>query len=226
MNNQLHNELRKEFQLERLILFSDAVFAIAITLLIIEIKIPEIPRDKVTDTVLLEKLAELIPKFIGFLISFLLIGQYWRVHHRLFGFVTDFNDRLIWLNIFFLLAIVLMPFSTAFYSEYSGVKVLTPVIFYTCNIAELGFVNLLMWLYIGNPKHKLSENLTPLLARYSSYRSALVPIIFIICCLVYAISPFIAAFIPALIPLIIKMVFGPMKKKIIVEQNKKHHETN
>src|ERR1041385_4008430 len=84
MSNTLHNELRKEFQLERLILFSDAVFAIAITLLVIEIKIPEIPRNVVTDDKLGEKLLELIPKFIGFFISFLLIGQYWIVHHRMF----------------------------------------------------------------------------------------------------------------------------------------------
>src|SRR6185436_5665320 len=104
MNNQLHNELRKEFQLERLILFSDAVFAIAITLLVIEIKIPEIPRPIVTDHLLGERLLELIPKFVGFLISFLLIGQYWTVHHRMFGYVINFNQRLIWLNIFFLLA--------------------------------------------------------------------------------------------------------------------------
>lgn len=215
MNNQLHNELRKEFQLERLILFSDAVFAIAITLLIIEIKIPEIPQNHVTDKALLQKLAQLIPKFIGFLISFLLIGQYWRVHHRMFGFVINFNDRLIWLNIFFLMAIVLMPFSTAFYSEYVGSTVITPIIFYTCNIAALGIVNLIMWQYISNPKHKLTENLSSLLARYSSYRAALVPIIFIICCFVYTISPYIAAFIPATIPFIIKTVFGPMKKKLI-----------
>ena len=64
MGSPLHNELRKEFQLERLILFSDAVFAIAITLLVIEIKIPEIPEEKVTDNTLLHGLAVLIPKFM------------------------------------------------------------------------------------------------------------------------------------------------------------------
>ena len=95
MSNNLHNELRKEFQLERLILFSDAVFAIAITLLVIEIKIPEIPHGEVTDNALLHKLAELIPKFIGFLVSFLLIGQYWIVHHRMFGYVINFSPKLL-----------------------------------------------------------------------------------------------------------------------------------
>ena len=94
MSNNLHNELRKEFQLDRLILFSDAVFAIAITLLVIEIKIPEIDND-VSDKALLHELVHLIPKFVGFIVSFMLIGLYWSVHHRMFGFVTNFNRKLL-----------------------------------------------------------------------------------------------------------------------------------
>ena|SRR5437762_1754396 len=158
MSNNLHNELRKEFQLERLILFSDAVFAIAITLLVIEIKIPEIPKETLTENRLLQALAHLIPSFLGFLISFLLIGQYWIIHHRMFGYVINFSERLIWLNILFLLAIALMPFSTRFYGEYALRPVITPVIFYTGNIAMLGIVNFFMWRYISNPKNKISEN--------------------------------------------------------------------
>jgi uncharacterized membrane protein len=222
MSNHLHNELRKEFQLERLILFSDAVFAIAITLLVIEIKIPEVPRDELTDNHLLHKLTELIPKFIGFLISFLIIGQYWMVHHRMFGFVINFNQRLLWLNIFFLLAIALMPFSTGFYSEYAGAPVLTPVIFYTSNIAMLGIINFFMWRYLSRPRHGLTENLTPQLARYSSLRAITVPFIFIICTIVYTQSPVVAAFIPMSIPLILKFVFGPMKRKIIADAKNKN----
>ena len=135
MSNKLHNELKKEFQLERMILFSDAVFAIAITLLVIEIKIPELEESEtLTEHLLFQKLAHLTTKFMGFIISFLIIGQYWIVHHRMFGFVTNFSDKLIWLNLLFLLATVLMPFSTGFYSEYAGKKVISPVIFYTANI--------------------------------------------------------------------------------------------
>ena len=215
MNNQLHNELRKEFQLERLILFSDAVFAIAITLLVIDIKIPELPREHATDSNLLFKLKELIPKFISFVISFFLIGQYWRVHHRLFGYVINFNERVIWLNLLFLFAIVLMPFSTAFYSEYVGVMVVTPIIFYTSNIAMLGIVNLIMWQYLSNPSRGLTENLSPLLAKYSSLRAITVPIVFIIGVFVYLKSPPIAAFIPISIPLVLRFALGSMKKKLI-----------
>jgi len=102
--NQLHNELRKDlpagkagFQLERMILFSDAVFAIAITLLVIEIKIPDKEFLKehadLSDRTLLHSLSQLVPKFTGFLISFSLIGLYWSIHHRLFGFVTNYNRK-------------------------------------------------------------------------------------------------------------------------------------
>ena len=214
MSNKLHNELKKEFQLERLILFSDAVFAIAITLLVIEIKIPEIHEKPVTDNAVLHKLAELIPKFVGFLVSFLLIGQYWIVHHRMFSFVINFTDRLIWLNILFLFAIALMPFSTGFYSEYVLRGVVTPVIFYTANIALLGFANFLMWKYLSNQKNNLTENLTPALAKYFSLRALTVPVIFVIFSFVYLYYPTIAFFIPILIPFILRLIFNPMKKKI------------
>jgi len=214
MSNKLHNELKKEFQLERLILFSDAVFAIAITLLVIEIKIPEIHEKPITDNAVLHKLAELIPKFVGFLVSFLLIGQYWIVHHRMFSFVINFTDRLIWLNILFLFAIALMPFSTGFYSEYVLRGVVTPVIFYTANIALLGLANFLMWRYLSNQKNNLTENLTPALAKYFSLRALTVPTIFVIFSFVYLYNPTIAFFIPMLIPFIMRLIFNPMKKKI------------
>src|SRR4051794_16269100 len=103
--NPFHNELKKEFQLERMILFSDAVFAIAITLLALEIKVPEIDKHIVSDALLADKLNELIPKFIGFFVSFFVIGIYWVAHHRMFGFVVNYNQRLLWLNLFFLLAV-------------------------------------------------------------------------------------------------------------------------
>jgi uncharacterized membrane protein len=219
MSNKLHNELKKEFQLERLILFSDAVFAIAITLLVIEIKIPEIHEKPVTDNAVLHNLAELIPKFVGFIVSFLLIGQYWIVHHRMFSFVINFTDRLIWLNILFLFAIALMPFSTGFYSEYVLRGVVTPIIFYTANIALLGIANFLMWRYLSNQRNNLTENLTPALAKYFSLRALTVPTIFVIFSFVYLYYPTVAFFIPMLIPFIMRLIFNPMKKKIINPSN-------
>ena len=211
--NTLHNELKKEFQLERMILFSDAVFAIAITLLAIELKVPAIIHD-VTDHKLAESLAELIPRFIGFLISFLIIGQYWTTHHRLFGFVVNYNLRLMWLNLFFLLAVVLMPFTSSFYSEYIVYYLKTPVILYIGNICFLGFMNYAMWRYISNPRHGLSEGLVKPLASYFSMRAIVVPIIFLIMALVYLILPRVAVWMPVLIPTAIGLLSRMYKKRI------------
>jgi len=211
--NPLHNELKKEFQLERMILFSDAVFAIAITLLAIELKVPAIITD-VTEHKLAESLGEMIPKFIGFFISFMIIGKYWTVHHRLFGFVVNFNERLLWLNLFFLLAVILMPFTSAFYSEYISHYLKTPMILYIGNICFLGIMNFLMWRYIGNPKNGINEGLSKPVARYFSTRAIMVPIFFAIMAIVYLISPQIAIWLPVLIPLPLWLLTRIYKKKI------------
>jgi len=219
MSNQLHNELRKEFQLERLILFSDAVFAIAITLLVIEIKIPDIHTD-VSDKALLDELGHLIPKFIGFIISFMLIGLYWTVHHRMFGFVTSFDGKLLWMNLFFLFFIALMPFSTGFYGEYSGTELFTkelkvPLTFYVLNFFCVGMMNYFMWIRICNPKHKLADPpVDKLVAAQAKARSLVVPFIFLLMIPIsYFIGVMYAVYVPMLIPLAIMLMGRRIKKK-------------
>ena len=159
MNLPIFSEHKKEFQLERIILFSDAVFAIAITLLVIELKVPEIDIP-VTEDKVLHHLAEIFPKFIGFLVSFFLIGLYWTVHHRMFGFVVHYTQKLLWLNLLFLLGIVLMPFTTSFYSEYIFAYLKTPVVLYAFNICFIGIMNYILWKYVSNPRNNLSDNLS------------------------------------------------------------------
>lgn len=223
MGNPLNNELRKEFQLERMILFSDAVFAIAITLLVIEIKIPEI-HENVSDRKLLQSLGHLIPKFLGFLISFMLIGIYWTVHHRLYGYVTNYNRRLIFLNLVFLFFVALMPFSTGFYSEYAGPELYRkqlkiPLTFYVLNFCCMGFTNYLMWRHVTNPKNKVADPpVPPLVSKLSRLRSFIIPFMFLLMLPVaYFTNVIFAVYVPVLIPLIL-LILG---KKIKREMNKK-----
>jgi uncharacterized membrane protein len=211
--NQLHNELKKEFQLERMILFSDAVFAIAITLLVIELKVPEIEKAELTEGKLLQALVHLMPKFFGFMVSFLFIGIYWTVHHRLFGYVVNYTPKLVRLNLLFLFAVALMPFSTAFYSEYLMKHVLTPVIFYTGNIILLGIFNLFMWRHISNPVNKLSEGLSRPDAKYFSFRAILVPSMFTLFAFIYLVNPYIASAMPMFVPLVMRLVQKHHEKK-------------
>jgi uncharacterized membrane protein len=207
------HDKKKEFQLERMILFSDAVFAIAITLLVIELKVPEIPAP-VTEDKVINSLAVIFPKFIGFLVSFFIIGLYWTVHHKLYGFVTGYTQKLLWINLFFLLGIILMPFSTSLYSEYIFYYLKTPVIFYTLNICFLGMMNFILWKYISNSKNNISISFPPVLAGYYSFRALAVPIIFLIMLVAYLFVPKYAIAIPPLIPLIMWIISRFYKKKL------------
>lgn len=198
--NPFHHELKKEFQLERMILFSDAVFAIAITLMALEMKVPEIDKHVVSDHLLAEKLAELIPKFIGFLVSFFVIGLYWTVHHRMFGFVVAYTPRLLWLNLFFLLAVVLMPFSSAFYSAYVIRQLKAPVIVYVANVLFLGSMGLVLWNYLVNPRHKLVEGVTPQMIRYFRFRAVTPLVVFTLMAAIYLfVRPDVAIWMPLFI---------------------------
>jgi uncharacterized membrane protein len=206
MSTQLHSELKKEFQLERMILFSDAVFAIAITLLVIEIKVPPIDRHVATDALLLQALDEMMPKFVGFFISFFIIGLYWTIHHRMFGYVVNYTRKLLWLNLVFLLAVVLMPFSTAFYSEYIIRLLKTPAIVYVANIVFLGVMNFIIWSYLNNPKHHLTEGVTREDKKYFGFRAITVPIVFIVMAAIYlTVNPKYAIWVPLSIPLIMRI---------------------
>lgn len=175
--SQLNNEIKKEFQIERMILFTDAVFAIAITLLVIEIKAPEIHHN-FTQQQIQAQLASLVPKFIGFLVSFFVIAIYWRSHHRLFSFIKDYDDKLIWLNFLFLFTIILMPFSSAYYSENTDFNL--PFYFYCCNVAVTGLANYFMLHYIIKHKERIAEGFNEQKVRQlARWRTLVVPAIFI-----------------------------------------------
>ncbi len=220
--NQLHNELKKEFQIERMILFSDAVFAIAITLMALEIKVPFI-ENGVTDNALLDALGHLVFKFAGFLISFFIIGLYWTVHHRMFSYVENYNNRLLWLNLLFLLSIILMPFSSGMYGEYSDkIELIVPYTVYVFNICFTGYLNYRLWKYIGNPKNKIASHaLTKNVLSISIKRSLVPSIIFFLSLLVTFFEPVtiwaavIARYFPIFIPVVMRMIQKKHDKKTI-----------
>ena len=174
------------FQLERLILFSDAVFAIAITLLIIEIKVPHFEH-KSTEHDLSEALAHQIPEWIGFFISFWVIGVYWMAHHRMFGYLVRHDGGLAFLNLLFLMTIVIMPFSSALYSNFPYLN--TSFVFYCLNVAAAGLCLQLLWRYINNPRHKISEPIPSKVRQRAYIRNAVAPAIFLLAALIATLLP-------------------------------------
>jgi uncharacterized membrane protein len=96
--------------------FSDGVFAISITLLVLNIRIP---GAEVHDNAqLIRALRDALPNVLTFVFSFLVIGVFWVAHHRIFNFVKEVNHVILWSNIGYLLTVALMPFPAAILAQH------------------------------------------------------------------------------------------------------------
>jgi uncharacterized membrane protein len=129
---------------ERIIALSDGVFAIVITLLVLEIKVPHIEAGMVAKE-LPHAVMELLPKMIAHAMSFVVLGIYWISHHNSFMHIKRHDRVLMWLNILFLMCVASMPFPTALLSEYSDQRI--SVIAYAIPLVLAGISMDLMWWY-------------------------------------------------------------------------------
>lgn len=125
--------------LERLVFFSDAVFAIAITLLVIELHPPHFERGASVGEQL-AAFATIIPNLFGFVVSFWVIGAFWQGHHRAFALAAHYHQRLVRLNLAMLFVVAFMPFATAFMANNLGA--LVPTAFYNATMVILGLLNI------------------------------------------------------------------------------------
>ncbi len=141
----------KTFELERLIFFSDAVFAIAITLLALELRLPALPAGLSLEQAQAEMtrgLVDLLPEIVSFFVSFFVIGAYWIGHHRMYSYIQQYDRVFLWLNLLFLMCIILIPPVSALLGEYDQLQVAT--VLYAGVIAATGLVMSLLWWYAAH----------------------------------------------------------------------------
>lgn len=196
---------------ERIVFFSDAVFAIAITLLVLEIKVPHLPDGiGFSDAWIQAELKHMIPKFAGFIASFFIIGLMWFEHHRIFQYIQNYDGGLIWRNLFFLLSISFIPFPTALASEYAMSR--TAFIIYVLSFAFAGLTKLWIWSYAASKENLLAKNVDKDLILKIKRRSLAVPLGALSVILLSFISMFVAPIGFALIPLFAYLL-DPTKRK-------------
>ncbi len=155
--SDIKHDHKTKFQIERIAFFSDAVIAIAVTLLIIEIKAPHI-ESGTSFADQLGQLQHLLPEFISFIISFAIIISQWIKHHELFGKVINYDKRLISLNSYFLFTIAIIPFSTSYFAHNTSLEFKLPIVVYGASLFILSLLNYLIFRHITNPKYQLFDN--------------------------------------------------------------------
>jgi uncharacterized membrane protein len=131
-----------ESALNRLIAFSDGIFAVAITLLVLDLAVPDLGSQQ-TDAALQSRLVAEIPSVFSFLLSFVVVGIYWLSHHRLFQIAHEYGRGTLYANLLFLMTICFVPFPTGVLARYGQLR--TAVIFYAASMAVTGFTLALLW---------------------------------------------------------------------------------
>ena len=117
--------------------FSDAVFAIAITLLVIEIEVPHLGSNDPSES--WRALRELFPSFGAYILSFAVIGRFWMGHHAALGAMERHVPKLMWPNIMLLMTVAFMPFATAYFAE--NLQSLAPLQFYNMVLTALAITS-------------------------------------------------------------------------------------
>jgi len=159
---------------DRVLSLSDGVFGFAMTLLITTIDPPD--ANLIGSTEVARAVREQLPHFYSFVLSFLVIGLLWMAHHRIFRELRGHDRGLLWLNIFFLLCIVFLPYPTNLIGEYDNQFV---VVFYAASMTVTSFALTGLWWYASRNPRLTRITLTRQQFAYARSRGLLNPVVFL-----------------------------------------------
>jgi uncharacterized membrane protein len=142
----IHNVLLSKGRMEAL---TDGIFAIAMTLLVLELKVPDVAKT-VSNAELLSRLGQEAPVFFSFLISFMYCGLLWFLHHLAMHFIRHLQAALVWLNLLFLMSISVLPFSCALLGHLMRNRVAQEI--YFGNMLAAASLLWLQWLFAKQRK--------------------------------------------------------------------------
>ncbi len=192
-------ETKSGLEKHRLEALSDGIFAFAMTLLVLDLKIPKISHDLMASGTLTHTLLGLWPKFLSYATSFLVLSLYWIAHHGYSHFVKRTDRWFLWLNLLFLMFIVLIPFSTDLLGDYHTEKI--AVMIYGGNLVGMGIALYLQWWYATRCHHLVGESLEPELIQKGKMR-ILRGIVLYTCAVLIALkSPTVSLVLYVLIPI-------------------------
>ena len=156
--------------------FSDGVFAFAVTLLILNVRIKD--TKDASNAGLNHMLVSLIPHYATFAFSFLVIGVFWMAHHRIFSFVKVLDTTLLWLNILYLLFIATIPLTAAIITENPFLP--TAILLYSITLLIIAVMHFILLEYMLRNKTLKHEALTRDVYK-SAQRTAIVgPVCYVI----------------------------------------------
>jgi len=175
---------------------ADGIFAISMTLLILEVHVPALPATA-TAGQLVTGLLQTWPKFAAYAGSFLILGVLWIGHHNQFHYIRRANRPFLWMNIFFLMCVGFMPFCTALLGSFIWNRVATAI--YGASLLVTGLTLYGQWRYAAG-HGLLGEEATPEIVEATGHRILMGTVGYVVALLVSFLSPPIGLALYLLIP--------------------------
>lgn len=158
---------------------SDGVFAIAATLLVLNLEVPDLPRPDGSEAGgLSEAVANLAPSVLSYVLSFAVILAFWTSHRAIFRHVVHVDRPLSWLNGLFLLVVAFLPFSTGLFDRYAQEPLAVAV--YVGSIVAARLAATAVWWYASARSDLVSNAVEPKHARFHRLRGLLISFLFLL----------------------------------------------
>lgn len=207
MNNDktnIHSNL-STFRIETL---EDGVFAIAMTLLVLNLKIPE----KLNNSLIIG-IIHIWPNIVTFFGSFLLLGVYWLGHRTALHYIKHADHNFHWLNILLLMFVSIVPFSASLIAKYYYDQV--AIIIYGINLIAIGSTMYFQWCYATKNFRLIEKDISPVIIPYAKFRSIFAPLGYFTAICLSFLNTTISLVLYTIIPILyILPIFLPLWRKI------------
>lgn len=177
MSTQNNRNLSSFLSTNRLEAFSDGVFAVAITLLVLNLHVPDLATSVVSKE-LPHELFDLWPKLLIYMLSFVIVGIYWVAHHNTFHYIKRSDRNLLWINILLMMCIVFIPFPTALIGQYPEQQI--SVVIYAGTLVITGCTLQLLWWYATSNYRLVDREIDPQLVQGATRRNLMAPLIYLL----------------------------------------------
>ncbi len=153
---------------------SDGIFAIVMTLLVLELKVTGLPENA-SNVVLAPALFHLWPEFLSYIVSFIGLGIYWVAHHYMYHVIKRSDRTLLWLNILFFMFVSLIPFSTNMINSFRQTQIAP--LFFGANLTLIGWTLYLQWVYVSSKPDMLVDYITSEYKEAVKLRFMIIPVV-------------------------------------------------
>ena len=180
---------------------ADGIYSIAMTLLVLNLALPEMGSDLTPTTELHELLFGQTREFFNYALSFILLAVFWRVHQQQFQFIKRTDNTHLWINILSFMFVALVPFSTSLIGDYPDETVAK--LFFGLNLFMLGSLNVLNWTYATKDYRLVDRSLDQRRIAVGTMRDAVIPVVALLAMVLSLITPHWSSCAYLLIPVIL-----------------------